>query len=401
MPDLFEDPRGHVLADLVLSSWSLHPDDLAEAVRTAAGRLGATDAEILLADLEQQSLSPLEPDRDDSLRRLPIDGSPAGEAFRRRDVVELADGDERRIWLPMLNSIDRLGVLGVTVRGDHDRRGLLALASLAGELVSAKSAYGDRLLLSRRTRSMTLAAEMRWSMLPPPTFTSPEVTVAGIFEPAYEIAGDTFDYAINGGCVHLAILDAMGHGLEASHMATVAVASYRHSRRLGRTMTETVHDMDEVIADRFGASRYVTGQLANLDVELGLFSMLNLGHPLPLHIRGSDVLGELPFAPALPAGLGSKPGKVVEVQLQPGDAVLLHTDGISEARRPGKDAFGMERFTGLVSSLLAAGQPPEELLRNVVNDVVAYQDFRTRDDATLLMVGWRLPGARLTRRQGA
>ena len=106
--------------------------------------------------------------------------------------------------------------------------------SITAALVVSKSSYGDNLVLTRRLRDMDLAAEMRWSMLPPLTFTNDRVALAGMLEPAYEIAGDAFDYAVNGDVAHVAIIDAMGHGLEASRMANLAVGSYRHSRRHAR-----------------------------------------------------------------------------------------------------------------------------------------------------------------------
>ncbi len=62
--------------------------------------------------------------------------------------------------------------------------------------------------------------------------TTPRVAVAGVLEPAYDVAGDSFDYALNGGTFHLAVTDAMGHGLDAATMATVAIGAYQHARRI-------------------------------------------------------------------------------------------------------------------------------------------------------------------------
>lgn len=379
-----------MLAELILESIGLHPDQLHAAVSRAATVMGGTDISLLVVDLQQQSLAPIH--ADDPFRRLPVDDSPAGQAFRQRRTVAVTNGPAHvRLWLPILDSADRLGVLGVTVPAEADRRGFEALASLTGELLASKAPYGDGIAMSRRTRSTTVAAELRWAMLPPLTFVSPEVLISGILEPAYEIAGDTFDYAVNGRTAHLGILDAMGHGLEASRMANLAVASYRHSRRAGRTLRQAIEELDQVISEQFGASRYVTGQLATLDLDHGTFRMLNLGHPLPLLLRGGQVVGELRSEPALPAGLGALAGEVFEVQLQPGDAVLLHTDGITEARPPGGQEYGQDRLVRLVTELVGAGERPEEVLRRVVNAILEHQDQRPRDDATLLFVSWRPP----------
>lgn len=375
--------------DLLLGSYEMHPDALVGDLDRAARRLGARALQLFLVDLEQVQLVPVVPATGQA--PLPVDASTAGSAFRSiRPITEpLADG--LQLWLPLLDSSERVGVLGLTLAecGPGELRRWNAFASLAGELIVSKARYGDVLDLARRTKPPSLAAELRWAMLPPLNFSSPQVSVAGILEPAYEIAGDTFDYAINGSTAHLAILDAMGHGLEASRMANLAVTSYRHSRRSGIDLREMVTEMDRMVADQFGPARFVTGQLAVLDTDTGLFRMLNLGHPLPALIRDRRVLGLLECEPCLPAGLGSVPTSVGETQLQPGDMVLLHTDGITEARGSSPEEFGEERLIELVDALLARGEHPAEVLRLVIQEVLAFQDHKARDDATLLLVQWR------------
>jgi serine phosphatase RsbU (regulator of sigma subunit) len=68
---------------------------------------------------------------------------------------------------------------------------------------------------------MGLAAEMQWQLLPPLTFVTPRVVIAGLLEPAYEVAGDAFDYALNGDTAHLAVIDPVGHDITASVLAGV------------------------------------------------------------------------------------------------------------------------------------------------------------------------------------
>src|SRR5207248_280513 len=128
---------------------------------------------------------------------------------------------------------------------------------------------GDGIERTRRSDRLTLAAELRWSTLPPLTFSSDRVQISGILQPAYDIAGDTFDYAVNDDGACLAVLDAMGHGLEASRMATLAIGAYRQGRRQQRDLGELLSDIDEVMSEQFGDSRYVTGQLAQLDIGTG------------------------------------------------------------------------------------------------------------------------------------
>src|SRR3712207_8280841 len=71
---------------------------------------------------------------------------------------------------------------------------------------------------------------MQWQMLPPLSMTSPVLDLSGILEPAYEVGGDSFDYAFNEHVLHVAVFDAMGHGLEAATMATVIIADRKSTR---------------------------------------------------------------------------------------------------------------------------------------------------------------------------
>ncbi|MDQ3898531.1 MAG: serine/threonine-protein phosphatase, partial [Actinomycetota bacterium] len=304
--------------------------------------------------------------------------------------------DAVRLWVPLMDGADRVGVLGVTVAAVDqvtiDRA--LHIASITAGLVVSKSAFGDTLVLTRRRRETDLAAEMRWSMLPPLTFTNDRVAIAGMLEPAYEIAGDAFDYAVNGDVAHMAIIDAMGHGLEASRMANLAVGSYRHSRRHGMDLVQTFTAMDAVVADQFGLERFVTGQLATLDLAGGRLEWVNAGHPRPLLLRGRRPIEDLACETSLPLGLGSVPVQVAEVSLEPGDSVLFLTDGVIEARSPDGDLFGRSRLSRLWADAATSGEVPAEVMRKLGHSVLDHQKGRLQDDATLLLVVWTGPAPR-------
>jgi serine phosphatase RsbU (regulator of sigma subunit) len=82
-----------------------------------------------------------------------------------------------------------------------------------------------------------------------------------------------------------------------------------------------------------------------------------------------------------------------EEQLEPGDMVLLYTDGVVEARSPGGEFFGVERLSELVQIQLAGGLDAPETMRRVVRELLMHNDNSLSDDATLLMLEWRRPTA--------
>ena len=110
-----------------------------------------------------------------------------------------------------------------------------------------KGAYTDSIERVRRVEEMDIAAEMRWALLPPLTMRTSRVSIAGMLEPAYEVAGDTFDYAVNADRAYVAVFDAVGHGLLAARLANLCVGAYRNRRRSGATLEQSAGDLDAVL----------------------------------------------------------------------------------------------------------------------------------------------------------
>jgi serine phosphatase RsbU (regulator of sigma subunit) len=217
------------------------------------------------------------------------------------------------------------------------------------------------------------------------------MVIAGLLEPAYEVAGDAFDYALNGDTAHLAVIDPVGHDLTASVLAGVTLGSYRHSRRAGLGLDDTHAAMDQIIADHFGGERFVTGQLAQLDCLTGQLQWLNAGHPLPLLVRRAKVVDTLACQPVPPLGLGLGDAEIATAALEPDDRVLFYTDGVVEGRNLAGDPFGEERLADLLVRETLAGQPAAETMRRLAHAILAHQGAKPRDDATMVFLEWPGP----------
>ena len=381
-----------VLADLLSAYHETPPEELGALVARFADQAGAADCTLYLQDYAQEVLIPLPPRHQEE--PLPIDASVAGAAFTSDRDEEEPDGGRVRLWIPMLDGTDRLGVLGVTVDpSDESARWFCQrLASLSALFLLSKGENSDHFFWTRRRREMSLPAEMQWQLLPAMTVATPRVAVAGALEPAYEVGGDAFDYAINGDIAHVAIVDSMGHGLDASQMAAVAIGSYRHSRRQRYGLADTHRALDAVLSRQFGADRFATAQLAELDLGSGQVRLLNAGHPAPLHVGSDGSSRAVPCSPALPVGLGpdGQP-PVATLALQPGDRVLFFTDGVVENRRPDGEPFGEERLREAFAAECAAGRTASETVRRLSRSFLELHGGQTRDDATWVLLEWRGP----------
>ena len=406
-----DEPRNNaerVTEALLTAAHLLAPHELPGLLAAHGRRLGVEHAQVYLADLQQEVLVPFVgpdgPGVDQTVGSLAVDSTLAGRAYQQVQVLtQDLPGDQVRLWLPLLDGSERLGVLTVVAADPRAAQHpellarLRGFASMAAELVMSKTMYGDTIVRLRRTGTMGLAAEMQWSLLPPLTFACDAVTIAGALEPAYQVAGDTVDYAVDPGCARVAVFDGMGHGLQSAQLAALTVAAYRNARRADRSLTDTAHSIDEALLSVFGGEAFTTAVLAELDTDTGRLEWVSAGHPEPLLLRGGKLVKTLHVEPAPPLGLGhaadplgpADPVTVGSEQLEPGDRVLFYTDGVTEARSPDGDFFGPERLVDLIGRNLAGGLPTPETMRRVVRALLAHQQGQLSDDATMLLLEWR------------
>ncbi|QES06885.1 serine/threonine-protein phosphatase [Streptomyces venezuelae] len=390
-PDRSESFGEGLLGTILDLAHELPPHRVGLAVAETVGRLGGRSPQILLQDYGQQRLVPLLAEGLTGGEPLSIDGSEAGRCFLTSLPVELALADGVRVHLPLLDGGDQAGVLAVTLDtvDDDDRRLLRRIAGLVADLLQTKNAHTDLFFRTRRGEPMSVAAEIQWSLLPPLTMTMPRVAIAGVLEPAYDVAGDSFDYALNGDTFHLAVIDAMGHGLDAATMATVAIGAYRHARRISVELSEIYLFMDRAIAEQFAPDHFVTAQMLRLDTTTGRLQWVNAGHPAPVLIREHRVMGRLDSPTTLPVGFGGAQPQVSSVLLEPGDRVLCFTDGLVEEHESGQEQFGEDQLIDWVNQLEKADRGVRAVARDLSHTLRRARGEATSDDATLVLVEWR------------
>ncbi|MGW1173787.1 PP2C family protein-serine/threonine phosphatase [Kitasatospora sp. NPDC002543] len=391
---------GGVLARVLDRSRAGAPRELYGLVRDAARELGASGARIFLADVQQRYLVALPdpeawagPGSGAPGDRIDVQGTLGGRAYRLQRT-QLSSGPPATGWFPLVDGVERIGVLRIDADRLDDRTAgrCETLASLVALLVVSKSAYSDFIIEITRRQPMSLQAELLWSFLPPRTIGSRDVTSSAVLEPAYDVGGDAFDHAMTGSRLHLSVFDAMGHDLASGGASSVALAACRSTRRAGGGLADIALTIDRTLA-QWIPDRLLTAVIAELDTATGVLTWVNCGHPAPLLIRGSHVVaGALCRHAELPLGLGffldREALPVHRTRLQPGDRVLVHTDGVTEARSAAGELFGEQRLAQTLVQHMAGGEPAPEALRHLVHGLVTHQDHRLRDDATILLVEW-------------
>ena len=287
--------------------------------------------------------------------------------------------------------------------------GIVYTATLGGALAEAdrqRRALRQRLQEEREAAArlageLEAARRIQLGLLPRPETAFPgegRFRISAVMEPARVVGGDLFDFfLLEGDRLLFLVGDVSGKGLPASLFMAATKAFYRsistrHAIELAETMREASAEMGRDNPEAF----FVTLVAVVLEVDTGRLWYCNAGHEAPWVVRPTTGAVE-----RLEGG-GGPPLCVLEgfayetatARLEPGDTVLLVTDGLTEAIDPRGDLFGMPRVAALVAD--AAQAPVRSEPAQLVADLVAaLRTFREpvepADDVTLLAVQWLGP----------
>ncbi len=334
---------------------------------------------------------------EESATVLPFDGGPEEQAIRSQEVRVVGPdgpGAESRSF----GRVARAGPGDRAWRGhrppgadsprrtaDRVRRSQIArLAHLLAFVVIANRRHTDLFEWGQRTRPLTLSAEIQHRLLPgPQTCEAASFTLSGWLEPAAGIAGDTFDFSLARDVLHLSLTDAMGHGVGAALTATLCVGSLRNARNMGASLLDQVASTNAALTEHAAASGledFVTGLIGRVDLRTGEMEITNAGHVEPYLARGADVSAvDLPVD--LPLGLfGDSAFRRSQLALEPGDRLVLVTDGMLERNAVDVDIAAQLRDTRSLH--------PREAVRALADRVLAATGHELSDDATVLCLDW-------------
>lgn len=402
-------PHDDPLAALVrlLEGTELAPPERLPAVAEAAGRALGVDVTVHLADHDQRHLHPVPRARaahDGGTGRdrapLEIDTTLPGRAFRQVETLAAESPGRPRLWVPLVDGAERLGVLEIAVDDPDDLHdpGLRGrcrwLSMLLGHLVTLLNQYGDALDLVRQRTPRTARGELVRSLLPPLTAGVDGFVVTGEVHPRRDSGGGAFDYALSETTATLVILDAAGHGPRGGLIAATALAAHRSARHAGHDLEGQARAVDEAIGEQFGGDTCATAVLAELDLTTGRLRYLNAGHPAPLVVRAGRDVEPLTGGCRPPLGLGPHEVTLAEATLRPEDWLVLHTDGVTDAHDHTGRTSGGARLADFLRREAAANHPPPETARRLIRAVLDHRDGTARD-AAVLLARWTTPG-RLT-----
>jgi serine phosphatase RsbU (regulator of sigma subunit)/AcrR family transcriptional regulator len=303
------------------------------------------------------------------------------EEVRARLEAELPGVTMAPMWLRGR----AVGIL-LALRGPVEQ--LVEVAQQGAPAMELANGYTDVFDAARRRKDINPAAEIQQSLLPPRIARLGSGEVASGMLPSYEVGGDWFDYVENRDGAWIAIADAAGRGARAAALGSIALAALRAARRNDASLEEASLTVHETVYDAGEPEFFLTGVIARWNAAYEVFSWVNAGHPPPLLLSGdgSGKVEELASAErALPFGLGDRERQFRRGyrRLDPGDRVILYTDGIS-TRMIGDDAFfGRDGIATAARS--ADGSSAPAMARAIQGAVVAASDRPLRDDAAVVV----------------
>ena len=188
----------------------------------------------------------------------------------------------------------------------------------------------------RFTELVRLATVAQEAVLSPIGPQVGQLAVAGRYvsaSAAADIGGDLYEALDTPYGVRMLIGDVRGKGIDAVRLASLVLGAYRHVAYERSDLRDIVADLDRAVARSVGDEDFVTA--AFVEERGGTLTVVNCGHPAPLLLRRGRVISLDPPRPAPPLGLSPVVQTRVE-HLEPGDRLLLYTDGLAEARRSGE-----------------------------------------------------------------
>jgi sigma-B regulation protein RsbU (phosphoserine phosphatase) len=325
-------------------------------------------------------------------------GMTAGESVARLELHTIVAIPVDK--LPVIETLDatistRQGeLLGVLYLDSHvpssaftdlDREVLRTLAREAATVIENARLFAASRAKARLDHEIEIASQIQHTLLPKAMPNTPELAVAGSTLSCHSVGGDCFDVIPLGGGRHgFFVGDVSGKGISAALLATLLQGVFFTTAAMDISLPGVFSRVNLYLCERSGEDRYATVFYGILD-KMGRFEYVNAGHVPPLLLRKSGALEGLGSA-NFPVGMFAEAEyQSARIQLEPGDFLVIYTDGVSEAQNPQNEMFEEARLRRILESF--TGETVEQLGDAIREGMRAFTEGAAQsDDITILVV---------------
>jgi serine phosphatase RsbU (regulator of sigma subunit) len=317
------------------------------------------------------------------------------------ESASLSDNQIRSLMCVPLLDQDRkpVGIVQIDTRegkGRFEQDDLDLLVAVASQInIAVQNSQMHKALVKQREldQELRFARQVMESLLPELPDNIPGYDLWAYYEPARHVGGDYYGFIPVKPCdgaanrMAVAIGDVVGKGMPAALLTAKLSAEVRLSLRDHDDASKVVNQLNEQVTCGSMLDMFITFLLVLVDLEHHSLTIVNAGHPCPLIRRRDGKLEEVgKAASGLPLGISPDfPYATTETTLAPGETMILHTDGVTDAMNPTNERFGDMRFR---QALLSAKSPAKSVGETVIRAVQAHVLDRAQfDDITLVCLG--------------
>jgi sigma-B regulation protein RsbU (phosphoserine phosphatase) len=295
------------------------------------------------------------------------------------------------IAVPLINNDQVIGALNLEsdklCAYSQDDIEVLQFFAHAASIAIERAILHNQLVEKRRIESqLSIAREVQISLLPrrPPDL--PGYEFAGINLPTWQIGGDCYDYiSLPGGAAGVAIADVSGKGVPAALIMATFRAALRTQVRIDHEISHVMRAVNRLLLESIGQSAFVSAVYGVVAPGNGTFSYSNCGHNPPLLLNRKAEMKRLNCGgPALGVFHDAR-FDAEEVRFDPGDMLVLYTDGVVEVMDDKAQEFGEERLELILRN--STHLPAEEIIRAVVDQTRSFAGQESYpDDFTIVVI---------------
>ena len=269
-----------------------------------------------------------------------------------------------------------------------DGRGAAVEGAVESSPVADTPVVADPAADRRLEGELAIGRRIQRSLMPRRFPSLPGWEIAAAYDAAREVGGDLYDAFLlrdRPGCLGLVIADVTGKGIPAALVMADVRALIHAAADHGGGPALTIDRVNRILVSERATGLFVTVAHAELDAASGSLTLASAGHE-PVHVIRRDGTLDILEPPGCLVGMVAEIRvEPVDATLGPGDALVMHTDGVTEARDPNGGFYGDDRLGDLLRSV--AGRPATEIVDAIEADVAAFRaGAEAFDDLTLLVV---------------